>query len=74
MLFEGRDVRDVPVHQRDFGLMFQDQALFPHKNVFENIAFGLQMQRLPEETSERECKTSPKMGVPTAILQNTEVA
>jgi ABC-type Fe3+/spermidine/putrescine transport system ATPase subunit len=49
VLFEGRDIRDVPVHQRNFGLMFQDQALFPHKNVFENIAFGLRMQRLPEE-------------------------
>jgi len=49
VLSEGRDIRDVPVHQRNFGLMFQDQALFPHKNVFENIAFGLRMQRLPEE-------------------------
>ena len=49
VLFEGRDIHDVPVHQRNFGLMFQDQALFPHKNVFENIAFGLRMQRLPEE-------------------------
>jgi ABC-type Fe3+/spermidine/putrescine transport system ATPase subunit len=49
VLFENRDIRDVPVHQRNFGLMFQDQALFPHKNVFENIAFGLRMQRLPEE-------------------------
>jgi ABC-type Fe3+/spermidine/putrescine transport system ATPase subunit len=49
VLFEGHDVRDVPVHQRNFGLMFQDQALFPHKNVFENIAFGLRMQRLSEE-------------------------
>jgi ABC-type Fe3+/spermidine/putrescine transport system ATPase subunit len=49
VLFEGRDIRDVPVHQRNFGLMFQDQALFPHKNVFENIAFGPRMQQLPEE-------------------------
>ena len=49
VLFENRDIRDVPVHQRNFGLMFQDQALFPHKNVFENIAFGLRMKRLPEE-------------------------
>jgi ABC-type Fe3+/spermidine/putrescine transport system ATPase subunit len=49
VLLEGHDIRDVPVHQRNFGLMFQDQALFPHKNVFENMAFGLRMQRLPEE-------------------------
>ncbi len=47
VLFEGRDLRDVPVHQRNFGLMFQDYALFPHKNVFENVAFGLRMMHLP---------------------------
>ncbi len=45
--FDGRDVRDVPVHRRNFGLMFQDYALFPHKNVFENVAFGLRMMHLP---------------------------
>ena len=49
VLFEGRDIRGVPVHERNFGLMFQDQALFPHKNVFQNIAFGLRMQHLPKE-------------------------
>jgi ABC-type Fe3+/spermidine/putrescine transport system ATPase subunit len=37
----------VPVHQRRFGLMFQDYALFPHKSVKENIAFGLEMQKVP---------------------------
>ena len=41
--FAGRDMGPVPPHQRDFGMMFQDFALFPHKNVFENVAFGLQM-------------------------------
>lgn len=34
----------VPVHKRGIGLMFQSQALFPHKNVEQNVAFGLQMQ------------------------------
>ena len=32
--FDGRDLTETPVHQRGFGLMFQDFALFPHKNVF----------------------------------------
>lgn len=36
------------VHNRKFGFMFQDYALFPHKNVFENVAFGLRMQNLSE--------------------------
>ena len=39
-----QDLTEVPPHQRDFGLMFQDYALFPHKNVFDNVAFGLKMQ------------------------------
>jgi ABC-type Fe3+/spermidine/putrescine transport system ATPase subunit len=41
----GQNLANVPVHRRQFGLMFQDYALFPHRNVFENVAFGLQMQR-----------------------------
>lgn len=49
VLWQGRDLNGVPVHLRSFGLMFQDYALFPHKNVFDNVAFGLKMQRLPRE-------------------------
>jgi thiamine transport system ATP-binding protein len=41
---EGRDLAGVPPHLRDVGLMFQDYALFPHRNVAENIAFGLRMR------------------------------
>ena len=47
--WNGHDLTDIPVHQREFGLMFQDYALFPHRNVTENIAFGLRMQGLPKE-------------------------
>ena len=36
----------VPPHRRGFGLMFQDHALFPHRDVLGNVAFGLRMQRL----------------------------
>lgn len=43
LLLEGQDLTTIPVHQRGFGMVFQDFALFPHKNVFENVAFGLRM-------------------------------
>lgn len=43
VFFEGRNLDDVPVHQRGFGLMFQEFALFPHKDVYENVVFGLRM-------------------------------
>lgn len=54
ILFEGRDIINVPPHERGFGMMFQDFALFPHKNVRDNIAFGLRMKKLPpKEIAER---------------------
>jgi thiamine transport system ATP-binding protein len=51
--WNGRSVLGVPVHKRGFGLMFQDYALFPHRNVAGNVAFGLRMQRL-ESSAIRE--------------------
>jgi len=47
ILFEGREVTGLPPHQRRFGLMFQEYALFPHLNVADNVAFGLRMQKSP---------------------------
>ena len=45
--WDGTDLTRVPPHRRGFGLMFQDHALFPHRDVEGNVAFGLRMQRLP---------------------------
>jgi ABC-type Fe3+/spermidine/putrescine transport system ATPase subunit len=44
--FGGRSLEGVPIHRRSFGLMFQDFALFPHKDVAANVAFGLRMKDL----------------------------
>ena len=41
--FDGRDLAGVPAHERGFGLMFQDYALFPHRDVAGNVGFGLRM-------------------------------
>ncbi|MBE0685041.1 MAG: ABC transporter ATP-binding protein [Anaerolineaceae bacterium] len=52
--WNNQNQKDVPVHKRQFGFMFQDYALFPHKNVFENVAFGLKMQNLPSDLVEEK--------------------
>lgn len=44
ILLDGQDISSLPPHRRDFGLMFQDFALFPHKDVGQNVAFGLKMK------------------------------
>ena len=41
-------INDLPPQKRNIGFVFQDYALFPHKDVFENIAFGLEMRRFPK--------------------------
>ena len=52
----GRDLSAVPAHQRGFGLMFQDHALFSHRNVAENIEFGLRMQKRPKAECTRRVR------------------
>lgn len=44
VLLNGASIMSLPVHTRDFGLMFQDFALFPHMNVAQNVRFGLRMR------------------------------
>jgi thiamine transport system ATP-binding protein len=51
--WDGADLARVPPHRRGFGLMFQDHALFPHRDVRGNVAFGLRMQRLAKPEIDR---------------------
>ena len=44
----GREVTDLPPERRDAGMVFQNYALFPHLTVFQNVAFGLQMRKVPK--------------------------
>ncbi|MCI4350156.1 MAG: ABC transporter ATP-binding protein [Thermoplasmata archaeon] len=44
---DGRSILDVPVHRRGIGMLFQEPALFPHRSVEENIAYGLEIARRP---------------------------
>ncbi len=53
ILFNGQDMTNVPPYQRGFGMMFQNFALFPHLNVFENVAYGLKNSRLTMSITSR---------------------
>ena len=49
VLFDNVDITDLPPHKRKVNTVFQKYSLFPHMNVYENIAFGLRIKKLPEK-------------------------
>jgi ABC-type Fe3+/spermidine/putrescine transport system ATPase subunit len=65
VLWDDQSLASTPPHQRNFGLMFQDFALFPHMNVADNIAFGLRMNRSDKtEIEQRVQATLDLVGLP----------
>jgi ABC-type Fe3+/spermidine/putrescine transport system ATPase subunit len=62
----GRDVSRVPVNRRNIGMVFQNYALFPHMSVQDNVAFGLDMRRVPKaEVEQRVAETLVMVGLDT---------
>ena len=57
----GKRVNDLPPRARGIAMVFQNYAVFPHLTVFENIAFGLRMKKLPEADIETKVKRSAEM-------------
>jgi len=55
---KGKRMNDVPIHKRNLGLVFQNYALFPHKTVAENIAFGLKYRNISKADAEEKVKTA----------------
>ena len=53
VIFDGKRINDVPPYQRQINTIFQKYALFPHLNVYENVAFGLRVQKKPEQEIRR---------------------
>jgi spermidine/putrescine transport system ATP-binding protein len=56
IMVAGRRVNDVPIHKRNLGLVFQNYALFPHKTIEENIAFGLKYRRVAKAEAREKVK------------------
>lgn len=74
VLLEGKDMKNVPPHERGFGMMFQDLALFPHRSVFENVAFGLRMKNASEpEIKTRVNETLELVGLDAARFARRDV-
>ncbi|RLC08685.1 MAG: ABC transporter ATP-binding protein, partial [Deltaproteobacteria bacterium] len=46
---KGKRINDTPIHKRNLGMIFQNYALFPHKTIFDNVAFGLKYRDIPKE-------------------------
>ena len=56
VLLKGKDITGVPPYKRPVNTVFQKYALFPHLNVFENVAFGLRLKKMDEETIRRKVR------------------
>src|ERR1044071_6012272 len=61
VILGGRDVTGVPPYRRDVTTVFQQYALFPHLNVFDNVAFGLERRRIAKDETKRRVARSLEM-------------
>ncbi len=68
VLFDGEVINNLPAHKRQVNTIFQRYALFPHLNVFENVAFGLRVKKVPEA----EIKTAVEDMLKLVNLQGLE--
>ena len=69
----GETVNDIPANRRKVNTVFQDYALFPHMNVFDNIAFGLTIKKMPEDQIIQKVKEALKM-VQLEGYENREIS
>lgn len=61
ILFSGKKINNVPAHKREINTIFQNYALFPHLNVYENIAFGMRLSKKSEDYIEKEVTNMLKL-------------
>ena len=73
VLLDGKVVNDLPANKRHVNTVFQDYALFPHMNVFENVAFGLKIKNEKKEIIKKKVKKALKQ-VNLAGFENRELS
>ena len=61
VVFDGNDISDLPPYKRQLNTVFQKYALFPHMNIYENIAFGLKIKKLPKEEIDKKVREMLKL-------------
>lgn len=60
-MFKNKDISDIPPYKRQLNTVFQKYALFPHMNVYENIAFGLKIKKLSKDEIDKKVKEMLRM-------------
>jgi spermidine/putrescine ABC transporter ATP-binding subunit len=61
IIVKGKRINDTPIHKRNLGMIFQNYALFPHKNIFDNVAFGLKYRDVPKDAVREKVLNSLEM-------------
>jgi len=61
IFIDGRKVNDVPPKDRDIAMVFQNYALYPHMSVYQNMAFGLKLKKVPKDEIDRRVKETAEM-------------
>ena len=61
IMFKNEDISDIPPYKRQLNTVFQKYALFPHMNVYENIAFGLKIKKLSKDEIDKKVKEMLRM-------------
>ena len=56
IILDGKNLSLVPTHLRSIGMVFQDNQLFPHLNVYDNVMFGLRMAKTEKTTAAKRCR------------------
>ena len=61
VLIDGQRVNDMPPRHRDIAMVFQDYALYPHKSLYDNMAFGLRLRKTPEDEIKRRVMDAARL-------------